>query len=72
MWGGTLKSGERAVDGRQRWRSGRISRNLCFKRGTKGWQDGERKKSVEEVEEGEDVGTTKVFFSSAITLRGSY
>lgn len=61
----TPRSGERAEEGRRRWRSGRISRNLCFKSGAKGWQGGGRV-------EGEDVGTAKVFFSSAITLRGSY
>lgn len=27
----TSRSGERVVRSRQRWRSGRISRNLCFK-----------------------------------------
>lgn len=53
-------------------RSGRISRNLCFKSGAKGWQDEQRRGGRVEGEEGEDAGKAKVFFSSAITLRGSY
>lgn len=36
---------ERTPNSVERWRSGRISRNLCFETGAKGWRDEARRKS---------------------------